>query len=54
MRRFILTLTLCCLCLAAAAQAIKKDFKPICDSLSAKIQERTGVYGVLRLQNVMK
>ena len=39
---------------AGGQSAIIKDFKPVCDSLSALMQEHSTVAGTLRLQAIMK
>lgn len=39
---------------ASAQSAIVKDFKPVCDSLSTLLTERTGVKGGLNLKKIMK
>lgn len=39
---------------AMGQSAIVRDFSPVCDSLSRLIQEKNDVYGVLKLQAVMK
>ena len=39
---------------AMGQSAIVIDFRPVCDSLSRLIQEKNDVYGVLKLQAVMK
>ena len=39
---------------AKAQSAIMEDFKPVCDSLSKLIQERTSVKGVLKTKAIMK
>ena len=56
MKRLLITaLLILTFGIAAKGQsAIVKDFKPVCDSLSILIQERSTVYGTLRLQAVMK
>ncbi len=51
---FILILSLSfCVC-AEAQYSITKDFRPVCDSLDARLKRNRDVKGKLRLKNVMK
>ena len=56
MRRILLTTAIILVSAMSMSgqSAIVKDFRPACDSLSRLIQERSSVYGELRLQAVMK
>lgn len=49
----ILALLGLCLHTDAIAQIVK-DFKPVCDTLTTIMQERTGVYSKLKMKSVMK
>jgi len=55
MTRKILYIIIFSLCYCAFAQgSVRSDFKPVCDSLSTLLGERTGVKGRLILKSVMK
>ena len=56
MKKYIITIfTLLILGFSAKGQsAIVEDFKPVCDSLSKLIQERTTVKGMLKTKAIMK
>ncbi len=47
---FLLSVSFC----GFAQSGIVKDFKPVCDTLSLRLLERTGVKGELKLKQVMK
>lgn len=57
-RKFIISIFAAALCLCPAtvmAQSkIVKDFKPVCDTLTAILHQNTGVYNKLVLKSVMK
>ena len=39
---------------ASAQSSIRKDFKPVCDSLSVLMTEKTNVQGILKIKNILK